>query len=386
MKHFSFYLPTRVESSSGLLSRAGELAKSVVPGRRALLVTDRGVRRAGIADTVAKALEKEGFECAWFDNVQPNPKDRDCEEGGRAAREFRTDLVVAVGGGSVIDSAKAIALLGTHGGKARDYEGRGRVPSGIIPVAAIPTTAGTGSEVTRSAVITDTERKFKMTLKDVWLAPRLALVDPETTFALSPSITATTGMDALVHALEAYTCRVANPFSDIFALWAMEEIFPWLREAVSDGSNREARSRLMNGSLLAGIAFSHADVAAVHCLAEALGGLYDIPHGDANSMFLPVVTAFNAEADPKRHAKAAAACGLDVSGLDDRDAASLLVTELRSLARDIGIPSFRRFSAVNPVDFPLLAEAARQNGSTPSNCRTIGQDDYLRLLEQCYNE
>jgi len=383
---FGFHLPTRIEAGNGLLKEVGVMTREVAGGKRALLVTDPGIRRAGLAEEAWSSLRREGFDCCWFDRVEPNPKDLDCQEGGEAARQFGADVIVAVGGGSVLDSAKVIALIQTHGGVIRDYEGKGKVAREVTPVVAIPTTAGTGSEVTRSSVITDTARQFKMTVKDVRLAPKLALVDPETTFTLPAGITASTGMDALVHAIEAYTCRLANPMSDAVALAAMEKIYPSLRTVVSDGDNKKARYNMMIGSLLAGVAFSHSDVAAVHCMAEALGGLYDTPHGVANSIFLPVVTAFNAQADPARHARVAAACGLSVAGLCDQDAAKLLVMELQKLAADIGIPTLKSLSRVSPADFQRLAASSLQNGSTPSNCREITGEDYLRLFEESYEK
>ncbi len=396
---FSFRLPTRVHVGEGLAGDTGRLAAELVaetPGlassggggrsrpRRALLVTDPGVRRAGIADGVASSLQDSGFDSEWFDRVSPNPKDVECEAGAEVARGLAPDVVVAVGGGSVIDAAKAIALLSTHPGRVRDYEGRGKVTRDVIPIVAVPTTAGTGSEVTRSAVITDTERKVKFTVKDVRLAPALAVVDPATTYNLPADITASTGMDAFVHALEAYTCRAANPMSDALAAAAMELISSSLRTAVRDGRNKRARYNMMVGSLLAGIAFSHSDVAAVHCLAEALGGLYDTPHGVANSMFLPVVTASNAPADPVKHARAAAVCGLPVGGLSESAAASLLVEEIRQMAADIRIPEFSDLPYVDPGDFERLADAAFRNGSTRSNCRELGREDYLALLHEAY--
>lgn len=383
---FGFHLPTKIATENGLISKTGIYTAELINGRKALLVTDPGVSRAGIADKAVSSLREAGFSLTIFDQVAPNPKDVDCEIGATAARECCADVIVAVGGGSVLDSAKAIALLQTHKGKLRDFEGRGKVIHEVTPVVAIPTTAGTGSEVTRSAVVTDTERKFKMTIKDVRLAPRLALVDPETTYALPPALTATCGVDALVHAIEAYTCKLANPLSDAAALAAMERIFPFLRTVVADGANREARYQLMVGSLLAGIAFSHADVAAVHCLAEALGGLYDIPHGVGNSMFLPAVTAYNAQADPARHAKAATACGLTTYGLSDTEAAALLVSELKKLSVDLEIPSFANYNGVNLQDFEFLAEASERNGSTPSNCRFINREGYLAILVDCYSK
>jgi alcohol dehydrogenase len=381
---FGFNLPTRIECGAGMIKSVGELVRKIQVVSRVFLVTDSGIIKTGLSNLVIDLLKTEGFECQVFDQVQPNPKDYDCEAGAREARSFGADLIVAVGGGSVLDSAKAIALLQTHDGKLREYEGKGKVKHPLMPILAIPTTAGTGSEVTRSAVITDTERKFKMTVKDLLLAPRLALVDPETTYTLPASLTASTGMDALVHAIEAYTCREANPIADALALAAIEKIYPSLKVAVRDGDNRQARNDLMIGSLMAGIAFSHADVAAVHCMAEAIGGLYDTPHGVANSIFLPIVTAFNSEADLQKHARIAQACGLPVSHLSPQQASALLVEKLAELAQEIGIPLFKSIPGVNPVDFERLAAASAINGSTPSNCRQVSESDYLELFRAAY--
>ncbi|MHB1651767.1 MAG: iron-containing alcohol dehydrogenase [Desulfitobacteriaceae bacterium] len=381
---FGFYLPTRIEMGNGLLRETGRLTQSVTNGKKALVVTDPGILQVGIAAEVMDSLSRVGFTTELFDKVEPNPKDFDCVSGGEAAREFEADVILAVGGGSVIDSAKVIALLQTHPGTVQDYEGRGKVKNRVTPIIAVPTTAGTGSEVTRSAVITDTKRKFKMTVKDVKLAPALAIVDPETTYGLPQLISASTGMDAFVHAIEAYTSRVANPMSDAMALAAMERIFLNLRIVAGDGRDQAARYNMMVGSLMAGIAFSHADVAAVHCMAEALGGLYDTPHGVANSIFLPVVTAFNAPADPIKHARVAAVCGIPVAGLSEDEASECLVAEVKRIAQDIGIPKLTGLGYVDPVDFERLAEASYQNGSTPDNCREITKDDYLLLFQEAY--
>ncbi len=384
MNSFGFNLPTSIECGNGLLQKVGKIARELIAGGKVFVITDPGVQQAGLVASVLPALESEGFACQVFDQVQPNPKDYDCEAGGKAAHSFDADLIVAVGGGSVLDSAKAIALLQTHEGKLKDYEGKGKVKHPLMPILAIPTTAGTGSEVTRSVVITDTERKFKMTVKDLLLAPRFALVDPQTTYSLPAGLTASTGMDALVHAIEAYTCQEANPVADALALAAIEKIYPALPAAVRDGDNRQARDDLMIGSLMAGIAFSHADVAAVHCMAEAIGGLYDTPHGVANSIFLPIVTAFNCEADLQKHARIAAACGLPVNHLSPKRASALLVEKLAEMALEIGIPLFKNIPGVNPDDFERLAAASAINGSTPSNCRRVSESDYLALFRAAY--
>ena len=385
LKQYGINLPTRIEVGAGLLKNTGLLASEITEGRKAFIVSDPGVKAAGITKKVISSLAETGFTWSLFEEVQPNPKDTDCESGGEKAQHFKADVIVAVGGGSVIDSAKAIALLHTYGGPVVSYEGRGTVPGAVTPIIAIPTTAGTGSEVTRSAVVTDTKRSFKMSVKDVRLAPGLALVDPETTYTLPEGLTASTGMDALVHAIEAYTCRMANPFSDAMALAAMEIIYPALPVVVKEGSNKQARDDMMIGSVLAGIAFSHADVGAVHCLAEAIGSLYDTPHGIANSIFLPAVTAFNAEADPERHARAASACGLDVKNMQPEEASRLLAEKLAELSSEIGIPRFSSLDKANPKDFAYLAEISELNGSTPSNCRTITKEEYLQILQESYS-
>ncbi len=382
---FTFHLPTRIEYGCGLIKKTGEKALAVTGGKKALIVTDPGLEKTGITGTVVESMAQQGFVCSVFNQVKPNPRDIDCEEGGREAKRLGIEIVIAVGGGSVIDAAKAIALLQTHGGPLSQYEGGGIIPGPITPLVAVPTTAGTGSEATRSAVITSTAQRYKMSVKDLLLAPGLALVDPETTYLLPPGLSASTGMDALVHAIEAYTSRRANPLSDALALHAVEKIYPALPVAVFDGTNREARSDMMAGSLMAGLAFSHSDVGAVHCMAEAIGGLYDTAHGVANSIFLPAVTAFNSKEDPVRHARLAEACGLETGGLSAPGAATLLVNKLSELATEIGIPSFKDVEGVDPADFTRLAETSAANGSTPSNCRPITAEDYLELFRSAYN-
>ncbi len=385
LNSYGFHLPTRIEVGAGILKETGKLATEITAGRRAFIVSDPGVKAAGIAGRVESSLTEAGFDCCLYEEVKPNPKDQDCEKGGKEAQRFEADIIVAVGGGSVIDSAKAIALLQTFGGSLAAYEGRGTVPGPLTPIIAIPTTAGTGSEVTRSAVINDTQRNIKISVKDLKLTPRLAVVDPETTYTLPEGLTASTGMDALIHAIEAYTCRKANPFSDAMALAAMEKLYPALPVVVENGSNEEARTDMMIGSVMAGIAFSHSDVGAVHCLAEAVGGLYDTAHGIANSIFISSVTAFNAEADPERHARAASSCGLDITTLRPEEASRRLAQELANISSEIGIPKFSELEKVNPQDFEYLAEISEQNGSSKSNCRSISKNDYLKILQDCYN-
>jgi alcohol dehydrogenase len=386
MKHVEFNLPTIIRAGNGEFQKTGLYLKEIIKGTRIFIVTDPGIEQTGFVIEAIQMLQRQGFETRMFNQVRPNPRDVDCKAGGEAAREFRADAILALGGGSVIDSAKAIAILQCLGGEPQDYAGRNNVPEKVTPIAVVPTTAGTGAEVTRSSVITDTAKKIKFTIKDVHIAPALAIVDPELTYGLPAHLTASTGMDALVHAIEAYTCKLSNPISDGLALQAMKHIYPYLRTAVNDGNDQEARYNMMVGSTLAGMAFSHADVASVHCMAEAIGGLYDTPHGIANSMFLPYMVEYNAGADLKKHATIARTIGIASPNDSDQDATTRLVAEMKQLAADLSIPTFSSLPEVSEDDFDYLAESSYLNGSTPSNARKITKEDYLRLFKNAYSK
>jgi alcohol dehydrogenase len=386
MNHIEFNLPTIIRAGNGEFQQTGTYLKEFIKGTRIFIVTDPGIERVGFVKQAIQMLERQGYETRTFNQVKPNPRDIDCKTGGEEAKEFLADAILAIGGGSVIDSAKAIAILQCLGGEPQYYAGRNNVPQKVTPIAVVPTTAGTGAEVTRSSVITDTAKKIKFTIKDVNIAPVLAIVDPELTYGLPAHLTASTGMDALVHAIEAYTCKLSNPISDGLALQAMKHIYPYLRTAVNDGNNQEARYNMMVGSTLAGMAFSHADVASVHCMAEAIGGLYDTPHGVANSMFLPYMVEFNAGADLKKHATIARTIGIAPPNDSDKDATARLVEELKQLASDLSIPTFHSLPEVNENDFDYLAESSYLNGSTPSNAREITKEDYLELFKIAYSK
>jgi alcohol dehydrogenase len=251
-------------------------------------------------------------------------------------------VLVAVGGGSVIDSAKTVGLLMTNGGEIAAYDFTLDEPRPIghpiTPLIAIPTTAGTGSEVTFWAVITDSARHDKLGLGGPLMAPQVALVDPRLTMTLPSRLTAFTGLDALTHAVEAYTTPAAGPVSDLFALHAIALIGRQLRRAVKDGKDHAARRDLSLASLLAGAAFTNADVGAVHCISEVVGGLFDLPHGLVCAMYLPAVSEFSLKGAPERYASVASALGENVVGLSPRQGAEAAVVALRALARDLGMP------------------------------------------------
>ncbi len=375
---FSYEMPTRVEFGRGTARRAGEEARRI-GATRVLIITDRGVLAAGLLDRVTAGLDKASVPWKVFSDVEPNPKDRNVHAAVDAVRDFNADCLLAAGGGSPIDCAKGVAIVAAAGGKIRDYEGRFKTTVTPLPIIAVPTTAGTASELTFGSVITDTAAKFKFTVKSPLLAPKVALADPEMTATMPKNLTAFTGMDALTHAIEAYTCRAATPFSDAPAIVAMELIGKYLRRAWKDGADLEAREGMLLGSLLAGVAFSHSDVASVHCLAEALGALYDAPHGACNSIALPAIMEFSMDACVERYARVAACLGLTFSSPEE--GAERAVAEVKKMAEDLELPSLSVFG-VKEEDFGEIAEKSVANSSNPDNPKIMKKDDYIAVLRK----
>ncbi len=375
---FSFELPTKIEYGIGAAQGLADQVKKL-NARKVLLVTDKGVVSSGLLERITGPLAAHKLKWKVFDNVEPNPKDYNVQQGTEIASRFDPDCLVALGGGSPIDCAKAIAVVAHQGGAVRDYEGPDKIGADVLPLIAIPTTAGTGSEVTFSSVITDSTEKFKFSIKDPRIAPKVALVDPEMTLTMPPELTASTGMDALTHAIEAFTAKASEPIADSAALYAVELITRYLRIAVSEGNNLEARAGMLLGSVLAGIAFSHADVAAVHCVAEALGGKYDAAHGVCNAIVLPAVMAYNLEYCKERYARIAAAMGLACENVDQ--GAQQAVKEVKKLASDVQLPGFNSLG-VQEKDLEELAVNSFKNGSNIDNPRPMTKEDYLNLLRR----
>jgi alcohol dehydrogenase len=354
-------------------------------GTRVLVVTDPGLLAAGVAGRVVDVLQQTAVEVAVFSDVSPNPLDTECELGAIAGAELHADLVLGLGGGSPMDTAKTIAGLLTNGGGACDYVGHDKFSKPTVPLVCVPTTAGTGSEVTRVAVITDSRAHVKRALVDSRILPSASVVDPELMVSLPPGLTAATGMDALTHAVEAFTSLEATPVTDALALEATALICGSLRAAVADGSDLEARTAMALGSVMAGYAFGNADVGGVHCMAEAVGGLYDTPHGDANAAFLALVTEFNASADLEKHARLASALGVDTTDMWPADAAAAGVQAIRDLAADVGTPAFRELRGVDDPDFGELARLAAAHVSAGSNPRVAGEAEYKELFQKAWS-
>lgn len=378
---FSFTLPTKIVYGPGCInSLIDELALN--GGKRPIVITDKGVKNAGILDKITAMLKSNNINYTVYDGVEPNPKDLNVEEGAKIAREFSADSIIAIGGGSPIDCAKSVGVLLAHNAdKIKKYEGKTAATEPLPLLITIPTTSGTGSELTFSSVITDTTNNYKMTVKSQYTAAKVAICDPELTLSLPAHITASTGMDALTHAIEAYTATCAEPISDAMALYATELIYNNLVTAVNEGNNLEARSAMLLGSMLAGIAFSHSDVASVHCIAESLGGVYDLPHGVCNAIFLPHVMEYNMEYSVERYARIAKAMGLSFD--NDLEGAKKAVEAVKKLAVDVKLPLFSSLN-VNTDDFDKIALMSVKNISTESNPRPMTKEDYLTVINNAY--
>ncbi len=363
-----------------MISQLKDITKELSKDPSLFLVTDRGIIDSGIADKVFDSFP--GIQV--FDEVEQNPKHSTVDKAGEVVRKLKPDLIIGLGGGSALDAAKAVALLATNPGRIEEYEGKGKYKSPPLPVLAIPTTCGTASEVTWVSVITHTERMFKMSIKGPLMFPAVALVDPDLLVTLPSPLIASTGMDALTHAIEAYTVKPATFMTDIFARESLRLIFQSLERAYRNiKDDREAREMIMKGSMIAGMAFGNSDVGAVHCIAEAVGSLYDTPHGVANSVFLPYVMEFNLPAAKSRYAEIARIAGIQEE--ETEAAAQKLIQKIKDLSHSLSIPSFRDLG-IEKDKFAELAEKSFQNNSNPSNPREAGVTDYMGILERAYSD
>ncbi|ABV63016.1 iron-containing alcohol dehydrogenase [Bacillus pumilus] len=387
MRNFEYHCQTNIMMGNGQSKEIGSIVEDLVlPGAKVMIVTDSGVRNAGLVQPIEAYLQEAGYSVFVFDQVSPNPRDNECLAGAELFRKEQASAVIAIGGGSPMDTAKAIALLGPNGGIPEDYKSGKKAYANLSPLICIPTTAGTGSEVTRSSVITLAASHKKITLKHALLRPTIAILDPALTLTVPKSITAATGVDALVHAIEGYSCKVTNPISKAMGASAMETIVKYLPAAYKDGSDLEARYKMQEGSLLAGLCFGSADVAAVHCLAEALGSLYDTPHGIANAVFLPYVMQFNAAENKVLHAELAKIMSFADKTDSDDVAIQKLIDGMYTFTKNLGIPVLKDLSYVKEEDFEKMAELAEQNGSTSSNVRTVTKADYLDILKAAFDQ
>jgi alcohol dehydrogenase class IV len=352
-----------------------------------LIVTDGFMASSGTLAKVTDRLDRAGLDWHVFSDTVPDPTDTVVEAGVQALKAGPYDCLLALGGGSPIDTAKAISVLAANGGKMRDYKVPNEIPKAGLPVVAIPTTAGTGSEVTRFTVITDTERDEKMLVMGLACCPAAAIVDYELTFSMPWRLTADTGIDSLTHAIEAYVSKRASPFTDGVAKSAMALIARHIRTACREPQNANAREAMMLGATQAGMAFSNSSVCLVHGMSRPIGAFFHVPHGLSNAMLLPEITAFSAPAALERYADCAKAMGVAAEGEGNQSAVARLIDELHALNADLKVPSprdygidARRYTEL----MPTMASQALASGSPGNNPRVPTQDEIIELYKRVY--
>ncbi|MFC3607903.1 iron-containing alcohol dehydrogenase [Stutzerimonas tarimensis] len=381
-------LPRLMEIGAGASGRIAQVLTDL-GCRRPLIVTDRMMVELGYVARLAERLATADIPCECFADTLPEPTAASIRAGVEKVRQGNFDSIVALGGGSPIDSAKAIGILGTFGGEMRDYRFPRDVSEAGLPIIAVPTTAGTGSEVTRFTIITDETSDEKMLCAGLGFMPVAALIDYELTLSLPPRVTADTGIDALTHAIEAYVSRKASLYSDAQALQAMRLLGPNLRIAYRQPDNRVAREAMMLGSTLAGIAFSNASVALVHGMSRPIGAFFHVPHGLSNAMLLPTVTAFSIPAAPERYADCARAMGVAGEADSTEQANARLLQELRELNRELQVPGPAAFGIDRERFFSLRETMARQalaSGSPGNNPRVPSEAEIADLYQHVWNQ
>ncbi|EPJ89623.1 alcohol dehydrogenase II [Pseudomonas sp. CFII64] len=368
----TFFIPSVNIMGLGCLDEAMQAIRNY-GFLKALIVTDAGLAKTGLAAQIAGLLVEQGIDSVVYDGAKPNPTVSNVENGLAMLRERECDFVISLGGGSPHDCAKGIALCATNGGHISDYEGVDRSAKPQLPLIAINTTAGTASEMTRFCIITDEVRHVKMAIVDRNVTPLLSVNDPAMMAKMPKSLTAATGMDALTHAIEAYVSTAATPITDACALKAMTLIADNLHKAVVDGSDLTARENMAYAQFLAGMAFNNASLGFVHAMAHQLGGFYDLPHGVCNAVLLPHVQSFNASVCPARLSDVAHAMGADTRGLSPEEGARAAIAAIRSLSSSIDIPPGLTALGVKEEDFPILAANALKDACGLTNPRPADQ-------------
>jgi len=393
LRSYQFRIPRNVTFGLGAAETLGEKAKEH-GAHKALIVTDRVLGPVGIIDKISQALSRKGVEPVIYDGVITEPTTDQVEEGLDIYRKNGCDLLIGLGGGSCLDAAKAISVVATNGGRIQDYEGRGKVKKPRAPLFAVPTTAGTGSEVSLSCVITDQQRKVKfITLSPLILVDE-AMEDPLLTLSMPPSITASSGIDALTHAIEGYICmREPNlgygspPLIHYLALPAIELISQNLRQAWCNGKDVEARSNMMLGQLLAGFTFANNGTALAHGMARPLGAYFHVPHGLANAIVLPHVMEFTWIAAPDKFARIAKAMGEDVANLSGVQAAVRAVEAVKKLCADIQVPKLRDLGVKEEEFQRVVAQMARDaiaSGTPQVNPRPVTEKEVVELFQRSF--
>ncbi len=378
---FGFYIPTVTLMGIGAHKQLGEQIKTL-GATKPFICTDKGITKAGLTQKIVDLIKQDaGVDCVVFDDTIPNPTDTNVHDGLKIFKDNGCDMIISLGGGSSHDCGKGIGIVATNGGNIRDFEGVNKSTKAMPAFIAINTTAGTGSEMTRFCIITDTSRKVKMAIVDWRVTPNIAINDPLLMVGMPPALTAATGMDALTHAVEAYVSTIATPVTDACALKAIQLISQNLRAAVAHGGDMVARDNMAYAEYLAGMAFNNASLGHVHAMAHQLGGFYDLPHGVCNAILLPHVQRFNMIAKVNRFVDIAIAMGEVVDGLSQREAAEKALEAIKTLSADVGIPSGLKELGVQKQDLPVMAENAQKDACGLTNPRCPTLEDVIEIYK-----
>ncbi|WP_353989738.1 iron-containing alcohol dehydrogenase [Pediococcus argentinicus] len=386
-KNFDFLMPSVNFFGAGVIEKIGDRAK-MLNMKKPLVVTDtflEGVENGPVKQTLA-SLEAASVDYAIYNGVEPNPKVRNIKAAKEIYEANNCDSIITVGGGSAHDTGKGTGIILTNGGDITKLAGIETLRNALPPLIAVNTTAGTGSELTRHCVITNEETHLKFVVVSWRNIPLVSFNDPMLMLDVPASLTAATGMDAFVQAIEPYVSTNRNGITDGQCLQAIKLIEGSLREAVANGHNVQARTDMVEAEMLAGMAFNNADLGYVHAMAHQLGGQYDAPHGVCCALLLPVVEKFNIVSNPQRFAELAEAMGENIDGLSTRDAAELSIKAMRQMAKDVGIPSSIKAIGAKPEDFELMAENALKDGNAFSNPRKGTKEDIVRLFQEAYDQ
>lgn len=384
---FKFQAATKFIFGVDSISQLGQEVRAL-GGKKVLIVTDQGIVKAGILDKISQPLAEAEIEAAVFDEIEPNPTDTAILAGAQRLKAERADVVIGLGGGSPLDAAKAIAVMATNDGKVTDYCGVGADPwpNPPRPILAVPTTAGTGAEVSSAAMINIPAQGRKMDMFGPSILPRVAIADPTLTLGLPPGLTAHTGIDALSHAVEAYVCERANPISDAIAERAISLVAENIRQAYANGRDLAARSNMLLASAMAVIAAANAGgLGVIHSLAQTLGGFYNLPHGLTIAVCFPYGLAYNVLAVPDKYATVARLLGVNTSGMSTLEAAKAVVPAMQALLIDLDIRDDLQMLGVQRADIPELAEKAMLDGCTPPNPRPLDTAGFVNLYERAFN-
>ena len=386
MKDFIFKMPAKVRFGEGIHTKLGTILKDEMGFNKVFIATDKGIVSTGIIDKIKSGLDQGGIDYIVYDELIPDPTIEVVDEAAEVLRKSGADVVLAVGGGSPIDTAKAMCMLQTHEGSVREYlfGGSKQVTKEIMPLVCIPTTAGTGSEMTAASVITNNQEKTKVSVTHENLIPKMAFIDPDLQMGMPPFITATTGMDALTHAIESYVSLNAEPISDAMGIAAIKMISDNIRLAVANGNNKEARTNMAIASTIAGVAFMNGGLGVVHGIAQTIGAVAHVAHGVAYSLLLPYCMERNVVGNLEKFKNIAVAMGENVDGLSERDAAQAAIKAVFQLAEDLKVPMKLKDVGVTREMFPEIIQGTMEYRMLGINPCKLKASDVNDILERAF--